>query len=106
MSVEVTTIGGTIVSASTGSRTSVSLTSSSTSISVASPTINSVNVTSNPSITDHDHLRNIGTLTHAQLEAVVELNTAKVTDRTYFHNQGVASSLWIVTHNLNKYPSV
>ena len=46
MSVEVTTTGGTIVSASTGSGTSVSLTSSSTSVSVTSPATNSVAITS------------------------------------------------------------
>ena len=46
MSVEVTTTGGTIVSASTGSGTSVSLTSSSTSVSVTSPAANSVSITS------------------------------------------------------------
>ena len=46
MSVEVTTTGGTTVSASTGSGTSVSLTASSTSVSVASPATNSVSITS------------------------------------------------------------
>ena len=46
MSVEVTTTGGTIVSASTGSGTSVNLTSSSTSVSVTSPAANSVSITS------------------------------------------------------------
>ena len=46
MSVKVTTTGGTIVSTSTGSGTSVSLTASSTSVSVASPSANSVSITS------------------------------------------------------------
>ena len=78
MSVEVTTTGGTIVSASTSRGTSVSLTSSSTSISVTSPAVNPISVTSN----------------------------ATVGDKTKTHIQGVASSVWIVTHNLNKYPSV
>lgn len=27
-------------------------------------------------------------------------------DLTYVHSQGVASSTWSITHNLNKYPSV
>ena len=27
-------------------------------------------------------------------------------DKNYFHTQNVASSEWVITHNLNKYPSV
>ena len=27
-------------------------------------------------------------------------------DKHYTHNQAVASSEWIITHNLNKYPSI
>lgn len=27
-------------------------------------------------------------------------------DKTYIHRQNSASALWIITHNLNKYPSV
>tara|TARA_R110000772_G_scaffold79599_1_gene170164 strand:- start:277 stop:624 length:348 start_codon:yes stop_codon:yes gene_type:complete len=78
MSVQVTTTRGTMVSASTGSGTSVSLTSSSTSVSASPPAVNSIGVTSNPT----------------------------VADKTKTHIQGVASSVWIVTHGLNKYPSV
>lgn len=29
-----------------------------------------------------------------------------VNDKTYFHNQTVASDTWVIIHNLNKYPSV
>lgn len=34
------------------------------------------------------------------------LNNQTVGDKHYTHEQVVASSLWIVNHNLNKYPSV
>ena len=86
MSVEVTTTGGTIVSASTGSGTS-----SSASITVASPSVNSVSLTSKGPKGDTGATGPQG-----------EIGS----DKFYKHIQRVASSLWIVTHNLNKYPSV
>lgn len=29
-----------------------------------------------------------------------------VEDKTYFHNQTIASDTWVIVHNLNKYPAV
>ena len=111
MSVEVTTTGGTIVSASTGSGTSVSLTSSSTSISVASP-----NKAASVSLIDNSASITVASPSVNSVSLTSKGPTGDTgatgpqgeigSDKFYKHIQRVASSLWIVTHNLNKYPSV
>jgi len=42
----------------------------------------------------------------ANLETAVVANTAKVTDRHFVFDQGVATSSWSINHSLGKYPSV
>lgn len=43
-------------------------------------------------------------------EGLINVNTyngvATVTSVTYIHEQGVASDEWVISHNLNKFPSV
>ena len=40
------------------------------------------------------------------LLAEIDANTSKVTDKHHAHDQGNAAASWVVTHNLNKFPSV
>lgn len=36
----------------------------------------------------------------------VSFNTTGVGDKTYTHDQDIASAQWVISHNLNKYPAV
>lgn len=35
-----------------------------------------------------------------------EIEAIKGTDKNYLHTQTTASDTWVITHNLNKYPSI
>ena len=40
------------------------------------------------------------------IEGDLTVNGTLTGDSNYVHDQGSASATWVVTHNLNKYPSV
>lgn len=59
------------------------------------------------SIKDHDKLRNRDLPDQHPISAITGLEEALLNaDKTFIFEQGVASSEWIINHNLNKYPSV
>lgn len=33
-------------------------------------------------------------------------STARISSKSFMHEQGVASDTWVIEHNLNKYPSI
>jgi hypothetical protein len=35
-----------------------------------------------------------------------QIDNIDVTDDTFVYEQGIASDVWVITHNLNKYPSI
>lgn len=35
-----------------------------------------------------------------------QIDNIDVTDDTFIYEQGIASDVWVITHNLNKYPSI
>lgn len=56
---------------------------------------------------DHDKLRNRDLPDQHPINAITGLEEALLNaDKTFIFEQGVASSEWIINHNLNKYPSV
>lgn len=40
------------------------------------------------------------------IDAVTTGNLVTITSTTYTHEQGVASDIWVINHDLNKHPSV
>jgi len=47
-----------------------------------------------------------GDMLSAVYDPIINANTAKKTDAGYVHDQPIAASVWNITHNLNKYPSI
>lgn len=42
----------------------------------------------------------------ADAELQEQIDNIDVTDDTFVYEQGIASDVWVITHNLNKYPSI
>ena len=57
------------------------------------------------SIDQSGNLTLSGTVDGIDIATDVAANTAKLTDKNYIHTQGTSSTSWVVSHNLNKYPS-
>lgn len=73
--------------------------------------LNSSDITTALGYTPYDstnpsgYTSNVGTVTSVNNILPVDGNVS-LTMPTYIHEQGVASAVWTVQHNLNKYPSV
>lgn len=58
-------------------------------------------------IKDHDKLNHRDYPDQHPISAITGLEEALLNaDKTFVFEQGIASSVWNITHNLNKYPSV
>lgn len=55
---------------------------------------------------DHNVLYNRDASNQHPISAITGLQEALQRADTYIHEQGVASSEWVINHNLNKFPSV
>ena len=49
---------------------------------------------------------NLSVVGEGVINTVTENGTVTITSTTYIHEQGVASDVWVIEHNLNKYPSI
>lgn len=61
-------------------------------------------------VTNFDALFQIDAQMSVRGEGTINVTTTDgtyvVTSTTYIHEQGIASDIWVINHNLNKYPSV
>lgn len=66
-----------------------------------------VGVSSYPIALSHDKLSDRDISDQHPMSAITGLEEALLNaDKTFVFEQGVASNIWNITHNLNKYPSV